>query len=131
MRVFLEFTKLKDYDELVSLEPKQFQILLENYIMHLKRRYEKGDLRACSFIPPIAALESFCVQNDILLNFKKVKKWIPKFEKLTGENPYTNEDIQNMLLAANLRLSVVIHIFASMGIRPEALPAIKLKHRNQ
>ena len=128
LRVFLEFTKLEDYDELVSLEPKQFQILLENYIMHLKRRYEKGDLRARSFIPPIAALESFCVQNDILLNFKKVKKWIPKFEKLTGEHPYTNEDIQNMLRAANLRLSVVIHIFASTGIRPEALPAIKLKH---
>ena len=128
LRVFLEFTKLEDYDKLVNLEPKQFQILLENYIMHLKRRFEKGDLRARSFIPPIAALESFCVQNDIVLNFKKVKKWIPKFEKLTGEKPYTTEDIQNMLQASNLRLSVVIHIFASTGIRPEALTTIKLKH---
>ena len=86
LRIFLEFTKLKDYDNLVNLQHKQFQILLENYIMHLKRRYEKGDLRARSFIPPIAAIESFCVQNDIILNFKKIKKWIPKFEKLTGEN---------------------------------------------
>lgn len=41
LRVFLEFTGLKDYDELVSLQPKQFQFHLENYIIHLKRRFEK------------------------------------------------------------------------------------------
>ena len=48
LRVFLEFAKLGDYDKLVNLEQKQFQILIENYIMHLKRRFEKGGLRARS-----------------------------------------------------------------------------------
>lgn len=128
LRIFLEFTKLKDYDELINLQPKNLQIHLENYILHLKKRYEKGDLRARSFIPPIAAIESFCVQNDVILNFKKVKKWVPRFEKLTGEKPYTNDDIQKMLQVANLRMSVVIHLFASTGIRPDALPHLKLKH---
>ena len=89
---FMEFCKISNYEILVKTEPKQLQTHLENYVMYLKRKHEKGDFRARSFMAYLAGIEAFFVQNDVNLNFKKVRKWIPKYEKLTGEEPYTNSD---------------------------------------
>jgi len=125
---FMKFAKITDYESLVKTNQKQLQLHLENYVMFLKRRHEKGDFRSRSFTAYLAAIEAFFVQNDITLNFKKVKRWIPKYEKLTGETPYSNEDIKKMLAIANIRWKAVIHFFASTGARPEALFELKKKH---
>jgi len=125
---FMEFCEISDYEILVNTDPKQLQTHLENYVMYLKRKHEKGDFRARSFAAYLAAIEAFFVQNDINLNFKKVRKWIPKYEKLTGEEPYTNEDIKKMLSFANTRWKAIIHLFASTGARPDAVFEIKRKH---
>jgi len=125
---FMEFAKITDYDVLANTDPKQLQLHLENYVMYLKKKHEKGDFRARSFNAYLAAIEAFFIQNDVELNFKKVRRWIPKHEKLTGEIPYTNEDIQKMLAASNVRWKAVIHFFASTGARPEGLFELKKKH---
>ena len=96
--------------------------------MYLKRKHEKGDFRARSFTAYLAAIEAFFVQNDVNLNFKKVRKWIPKYEKLTGEEPYTNEDVKKMLSFSNTRWKAIIHFFASTGARPDAVFELKRKH---
>jgi site-specific recombinase XerD len=125
---FMEFAKITSYDNLIKTSPKQLQLYLENYVMSLKRRHEKGDFRARSFNAYLSAIEAFFIQNDIVLNFKKVKRWIPKYEKLTGEEPYTTEDIKKMLSIANIRWKAVIHFFASTGARPEGVFELKKKH---
>jgi len=125
---FMEFSKISDYEILVKTEPKQLQTHLENYVMYLKRKHEKGDFRARSFMAYLAAIEAFFVQNDVNLNFKKIRKWIPKYEKLTGQEPYTNDDVKKMLAFANTRWKAIIHFFASTGARPDAVFELKRKH---
>ncbi len=125
---FMELCKISDYEILVNTDVKQLQTHLENYVMYLKRKHEKGDFRARSFMAYLAAIEAFFVQNDVNLNFKKVRKWIPKYEKLTGEEPYTNEDVKKMLAFANTRWKAIIHFFASTGARPDAVFELKRKH---
>jgi len=125
---FMKFAKISDYNTLVKTDLKQLQLHLENYVISLKRSHEKGDFRARSFNAYLAAIEAFFVQNDITLNFKKVKKWIPRYEKLTGEEPYTSNDIKKMLAVANTRWRSVIHFFASTGARPESVFELKKKH---
>jgi len=96
-------------------------------VISLKKRHEKGSFRARSFNTYVGPIEHFFVQNDIVLNLKKIRKWYPKFEKQTGQEPYTNQDIKKTLSVANLRWSAIIHFFASTGIRPGALIEIKMK----
>ena len=70
---FMKFAKISDYNILVKTDSKQLQLHLENYVMLLKRRHEKGDFRARSFNAYLAAIEAFFIQNDIVLNFKRSK----------------------------------------------------------
>ena len=46
---FLRFTKLKDYDSIVSLETDDLQLLLENYAIHLKNIGNSGVTIRSSF----------------------------------------------------------------------------------
>ncbi len=124
----MEFCEISDYEILVATDKTQLQTHLENYVMFLKRKHEKGDFRARSFTAYLAAIEAFFIQNDVDLNFKKVRKWIPKYEKLTGEEPYNDTDIKKMLSIANIRWKAIIHFFASTGARPEAVFELKRKH---
>lgn len=39
---FVEFMKIKDYDALVSLDTDTLQMLLENYVIHLRGRKLKA-----------------------------------------------------------------------------------------
>ena len=107
---FMEFCQITKYETLVTTDPKIIQTHLENYVIHLKRKHEKGDFRARSFTAYLAAIEAFFVQNDVSLNFKKVRKWIPKYEKLTGEEPYTTEDIKKIFWQFTLRIRALFNL---------------------
>lgn len=125
---FLKFTTIKDYDSLAKTDHKTLQKLVENYVIQLKQKHRLGKLRANSFPTYLAPIELFCVQNDIILNFKKVKRMFPQREKLTGEQPFTIDDISKMLKNSTIRWRAIIHFLASTGIRPGAIFDLQLKH---
>jgi integrase len=127
LETFLKFTKIKNYDSLVKTDPKTLQKLVENYIIQLKQKHRLGILRANSFNMYLAPIDLFFTQNDIILNFKKVKRMFPQREKLTGEQPFTTDDITKMLKNSNLRWRAIIHFLASTGVRPGAIFDLKLK----
>ncbi len=123
---FLRFTKIKDYDSMAKTDPKILQQLVENYVIQLKQKHRLGALRASSFNMYLAPLELFCSQNDIVLNFKKVKKMFPPRQKLTGEEPFTTQDVSRMLKNCNARWRAIVHFLASTGVRPGAIFDLRL-----
>jgi len=124
---FMKFLEIENYDHLIKTDPKTLQINVEDYVIYLKKKHERGAFRARSFNTYLTPIEHFFVQNDITLNFKKIRKWFPKHEKLTGQDPYSNEDIKKLLSVANLRWRAIIHFFASTGVRPGAIFDLKIK----
>lgn len=68
---FLEFTKVTEYDALVTLKESTLQVMLEDYLFQLKKTGSPN-----SIPPKFAALELFFSMNDKVLNFKKIKKRI-------------------------------------------------------
>jgi len=128
LEAFMKFLDISDPEILIKTDPKTLQRYAEDYVIFLKKKHEKGSFRARSINTYVAPIEHFFVQNDIILNFKKLRKWYPKHEKQTGQEPYSTEDIKKMLAVANLRWSAIIHFFASTGIRPGALYGLKMKN---
>jgi len=124
---FMKFLEIENYDRLIKTDPKTLQINVEDYVIYLKKKHERGAFRARSFNTYLTPIEHFFVQNDITLNFKKIRKWFPKHEKLTGQDAYSNDDIKKLLSVAGLRWRAIIHFFGSTGVRPGAIFDLKMK----
>jgi len=124
LQKFIEFYKLRDHDSLLTIDPQKLQIMIEDYIMDLKKRYSSNSI-PMFFYP----LQSFFEANDVDLKWRKIKKLFPKKVKVSGDEAYSTKDIQKMLNFANtLRNKTLIHFLASTGVRIGAIPDLKLRH---
>ena len=129
---FLEFSKIKDYDSLVSIDNKLLETILIDYVIYLKKKVEAKIITPNAFSKRFDPIELFMIQNDKILNFKKIKRMFPRKQKRRGELPYTREDIQKFLKSSNsIRTDAVILFFSSTGVRPESLVDLKLRHYKQ
>ena len=121
---FLSFYKLRDFDSMLTITVEKLQIMIEDYVMELKRKLNPNSIP--SYVNP---LKLFLESNDIDLNWRKIKRLFPAPVKPSGDAAYSTEDIKKMLdCTPNLRNKTLIHFLASTGCRIGALPELKLKH---
>jgi integrase/recombinase XerD len=121
---FKEWAKIKSFDGLLQASPKDIQILLEDYVMYLKKTVSPNSI-------PIyfAPIELFYVMNDINVNFKKIRKIFPEKVKKGNERGYTREEIKTVLESAKTnRHKALVFLLVSSGCRIGAIPEIRLKH---
>jgi len=121
---FIDFYKLKNFDSICKIEPQKLQIMIEDYIMDLRKHYSPNSI-PMFFYP----LQSFFEANEVDLKWKKIKKLFPQKIKLSGDEAYSDEDVKKMLdYAITIRNKALIHFLASSGVRIGAMPDLKLKH---
>ena len=72
------------------------------------------------------AVKGFYKINDIILNVNKISKFLPEQMRVNKDRAYTHEEISKMLNIADERMSVIIFLLASTGIRLGAISSIKL-----
>jgi len=121
---FKEWAKIKNFDGLLQAPQKDIQILLEDYVIYLKKKVSPNSI-------PIyfAPIELFYVMNDVNLNFKKIRKLFPEKVKKGNERGYTHNDISTILNSAKTkRHRALVLLLASSGCRIGAIPEMKLKH---
>jgi len=124
LKRFLNFYKLKDYDSLVKIETAKLQIMLEDYIMDLKKKVNPNSVP--TFFYPI---KTFFEANDIELKWKKIKRLFPARIKKTGSEAWTNSDIEKMISCTTvIKNKALVHFLATTACRVGAIPLIKLKH---
>jgi len=109
-------------------KPKRRDKVLE-YIQFNKIKTEKcGSPAPSSYSPMIASIISFCDSNEVEMNWKIIKKTIPKITHLSNQYPYTDEDIEKMLsVVGNLRDVAFIHLMASTAPRIGEVNEIKIR----
>ena len=113
-------------------ENKLLEEILVDYVIYLKKKVEAEITTPNAFSKRFDPVELFMIQNDKILNFKKIKRMFPRKQKRRGELPYTREDIQKFVKSSNNhRTNAVILFFSSTGVRPESLVSLKLKHYKQ
>jgi len=125
LKRFKEFYKIRDYDSLTTIEPKKLNIMIEDYIMSRIGKAERSSLNHS-----LSALDLFFSMNDITLNFKKIKKLVPKQEqKLSGMRAYTVDEIRELIEFCKTYVhQVLIYVMASSGVRVGFVEGLRIKH---
>ena len=107
----------KDHESLLLLPDDQMNIVLEDYLMFMKKRYPKSTAKT-----HLAAITKFLIINDRMINSKKLAMFLPEESKRGGERAITTKEVQRMLfIAGTKRAKAIIHLFSATGSRPEAL----------
>ena len=73
---FLAWSKLKDYDAILKVDDNTLQVMLEDYVFHLKKIYNPNSVPKY-----ISGIEHFLIINDKELKFKKLHKLFPEQKK--------------------------------------------------
>jgi integrase len=98
-------------------EVTSLQRIVEDYVLFIQAKISKGDVTAGtahSMIPPV---KLFCEMNDIILNWRKINKFLPYANGNAADEAYTREQIRKMLEHSDLRARIPILFMASSGMR--------------
>jgi integrase len=124
LKAFMLFRSMYDVEVLVTEEPKRAQQYIIDFLMVLK---EKG-LSWQTRVIRAAALKHFYEMNDVVLNWKKINRFIGEKSRTVRDRAYTHEEVKKMVEKCDERKRVMILLLASTGMRIGALPGLKLKH---
>jgi len=103
------------------------RLIVENQIVDFLLSLKKRGLVSKSVKAYFVAIVHYYIMNDIVLNKKKIIKFIDTDERKKNKNAaYTTEQIHKLLDVCDERMRAVILIYASSGIRHAALPALKI-----
>lgn len=118
--------KQADLDSLRQTPPRLLEAQIIDYIHFLAEEKHYG---RASINVPVSAILHFFEMNDVMLNKRKIKRFLPEdVSDHNSDRPYTNEEIQQMLLKCDERARVVILLMASTGMRIGAVPALQIGH---
>jgi integrase len=86
------------------------------------------NLSYASITNRLAPVATFLSLNDVIVNHKKLKRFMGEQDKTVKDEAYTHEDLSKMFQHATFRTRLLIAIFSSTGIRKGAIIDLKLKH---
>jgi integrase len=128
LRYFMDFMKVKE-DEYYKLlppegrEPKLIQSDIIDFILYIR---DQKKLSPASINAYVAALRHFYVMNDVTLNWDKISNFKGEFYDVVEDQPYTHQQIRQILEKAEPRNRAIILLLASSGMRVGAIPDLKV-----
>jgi integrase len=121
---FMQFIKSQNYDDLVKQEPRKIEGLMRDFIIYMR---EDRKFSPATISVRIAGVSHFYEMNDVILNWKKIKKIKGRLRTVIEDRPYSRQEIKKMMDMAPLRDKAVICLMASSGMRRGALPYLRLR----
>jgi integrase len=119
---FLKYYQM-NLESFVRLPQQEISNYIANYLVEKKisRQYK---------VVIFSAIKHACEMNDVILNWKKLKKFI-KSEKTDNsingkDRGYYHEEIQKILEFSDQRLKTAFLVLSSTGIRIGALQLIRI-----
>jgi integrase len=124
LKRYMRYLKLSSFDQLLHNDctPKVIESQIIDYIMSLR---QDGIAYATIkyLIAPIFTLYSL---NDVVINRKKVARYLGEYKRVVKDSAYTTEQIQQALQTADSRMRCIILLLASTGCRIGALHSLTL-----
>jgi integrase len=124
LRRYLNHIKQKTADDLLvhAAAPRYIESQIIDYIMSL--RNNQVSYATIQFL--VAPIFTFYQLNDVVLNRKKVSRYMGEYKRVVKDALYTTEQIQQALQTADVRLRMVILLLSSTGARIGSLPSLTL-----
>ena len=115
----------KTLSQILQMNPK---ILEADIIENIISMREKEGLSSSSTSLFLAYLHHFFSINDVILNRKKINKFIGEHQSKHEYRSYTVDEISRLLYLQEERGAAIVLLMASTGMRVGALPRLMLKH---
>jgi integrase len=124
IRRYLNHIKQKSMDDLLlsNTNPRHIESQIIDYIMSL--RNSGVSYATIQFL--VAPIFTFYQLNDVILNRKKVSRYLGEYKRVVKDGAYTTEQIQQMLQTADIRMRLIILLLSSTGARVGSLPGLVL-----
>lgn len=116
---------LLDKENLSDLLLQDSKKIEEDIISYIKVLRDQG-LSYSTINTRLAALYLFFTMNDIVLNRKKINRYLGEHVKTIKDRAYTRTEIKQILENCDLKFKVVVSLMASSGCRIGAIPLIRL-----
>jgi integrase len=101
-------------------------VLVENKIIAFlsseRARADRGDISANTINNWVKAARLFLEMSDVQLNWKKIRRVLPRARRYALDRVPTIEELRDILDAADLRGKALTLVFTSSGIREGAIP---------
>lgn len=120
-----ETNKNLTLDKILS---KPIKIIESEIIEEIIKQQEDENLTCSSTLMFLSAVNHFFSINDVIINRKKIKKFIGEQTNKYDFRPYTIEEISKLLQICDERDKAIVLLFASTGMRVGALPELNFKH---
>jgi integrase len=122
---FIDITaKNDDLQALIDTKPSVIESKIISHIEYLK---DVKKLKYWSIQVYCAAILHFFEMNDVILNTKKIKRFLPADEgHYQGDRPYSTNEIEVLLSKCDVRSRVIILLMTSTGMRIGGLPGLRL-----
>jgi integrase len=129
LQKFMQFLNLKDIEQLINNYKDQTKLIesqIIDFIVTLKN--PPFNLSFATRSTYMAAICTFYVMNDIILNRKKIGKYLGEQVRAKKDRAYTIEEIRRLLEVCDERQKVIVLLLASTGMRLGALCALEVQH---
>jgi integrase len=102
--------------------------VINEWIRLQKERAERGEISESTIIGFYKPIRLFCEENDILLNFKKIARRIPRGKKYASDRAPSREEIMTILGYPDRRIKPAVFIMESSGCRVGAFEHLNYGH---
>jgi integrase len=135
--VFLDFTKLEG-----TINEESIQFLLQTkknpstteerfmeFVEFQIQRSRRCEIAESTISNYYKAAKLFCEMNDILtVNWKKIRRGIPRGRQASNDRAPTTEEIQKLVEYPDRRIKPIVYTMISSGIRLGAWNYLQWKH---
>src|SRR5919106_1228448 len=136
LKIFLDYLRLEGnlgeqaeqfYSKAIE-NPQWAEDALMDFISYQKERSKKGEISVSTIPNYYRATKLFCEMNDILLNWKKIARGLPRAGKAANDRAPTIEEIRKLIEYPDRRIKAIVYTMVSSGIRIGAWDYLKWKH---
>jgi hypothetical protein len=99
---------------------------INDYMRFQKERAQKGEIAESTVPNFFKPIKLFCEMNDIMLNWKKISKRIPRGRSYGNDRAPTREEIRAIVTHPDRRIKPTILLMCSSGIRIGAFDYLSL-----
>ena len=124
--LYIEFLNLKGGLNELSLLLDQNAKTIENSIISYILQLKKENYSYSTINTRLAAIAHFYTMNDIIINRKKISKYLGEHIKTIKDRAYTIDEIKKIVDACDLKYKIIVTMMASTGCRIGAISPLKL-----
>jgi hypothetical protein len=104
-----------------------FSLILQ-FIQYQKERVAKKEIKSGTLRNHQKTIKSFCEATDILIQWKKITKGLPRGKRYSDDRAPTLEEVRLVSCYPDRRIRFIVYIMASSGIRVGAWDYLKWGH---